>query len=123
MRLHHRVYQDINRTIGHYTENAIVFHPFVKNQYWIWGGDLTSLNITMFQEEFVKTELAKEYSGRSWNDFSEYMSRKANKIRTVTVNSEAEAAKYVIDNFKADEVIDHIYVDKGLNVKRLQFKY
>ena len=123
LRLHHRVYQDINRTIGHYTENAIVFHPFVKNQYWIWGGDLTSLNITMFQEEFVKTELAKEYSGRSWNDFSEYLTYKANRIRTVTVNSEAEAAKYVIDNFKADEVIDHIYVDKGLDVKRLQFKY
>jgi len=77
----------------------------------------------MFQEEFVKTELAKEYSGRSWNDFSEYLTYKANRIRTVTVNSEAEAAKYVIDNFKADEVIDHIYVDKGLNVKRLQFKY
>jgi ribosomal protein L22 len=77
----------------------------------------------MFQEEFVKTELAKEYSGQSWNDFSEDLTYKANKIRTVTVNSEAEAAKYVIDNFKADEVIDHIYVDKGLNVKRLQFKY
>jgi hypothetical protein len=123
LRLHHRVYQDINRTIGHYTENAIIFHPFVKNQYWIWGGDLTSLNIPMFQEEFVKTELAKEYSGQSWNDFSEDLTYKANKIRTVTVNSEAEAAKYVIDNFKADEVIDHIYVDKGLDVKRLQFKY
>jgi ribosomal protein L22 len=123
LRVHHRIYQDINRTIGHYTENAIVFHPFVKNQYWIWGGDLVHLNIPMYQEEFVKTKLAREYSDRSWNDFSEYLGYETNKIRAVTVNSEAEAVKHVINNLKIDKMIDYIYVDKGLNVKRLQFKY
>jgi len=122
LRLHHRVNQDINKTIGHYTEDAVVFHPFVKNQYWIGGGDLIALNISMFQEEFVKTELAREYSDWSWNDCSEDLAYKSNKIRTITVNSEAEAVKYIFNNSSAGEVTDYIFVDKDLNVKRLQFK-
>jgi len=123
LRLHHSIYQDINRTIGHYTENAIVFHPFAKNQYWIWGGDLALLNIPMYQEEFVKTKLAREYSDRSWNDFSEYLGYEANKIRAVTVNSETEAIEHIIRNADSVEDVDYIYVDNDLSVRRLQFKY
>ena len=123
LRLHYRLYHDINQAIGHYTENAIVFHHLFSKRYWINGCDLTFLNISLFQEEFVKTELAREYTDRSWNDFAGYLVYKAKNIRTVTVNSEAEAAKYVINNFKTDEMTDYIYVDKALKVKRLQFRY
>jgi hypothetical protein len=118
LRLHHRVFQDINRTIGHYTESAIVFHPFVRNHYWIDGGDLGSLNIRMFQEDFMKTEHAKIYSSRSWNDFCGVT--KIQSIKTVTVNTEADAIKYIVSNVKMGEKADYVYVDKGLNVKRLQ---
>ena len=119
LRLHHRLYHDINRTIGHYTDNAIVFHPFIKNQYWIWGGDLAALNIRMFQEDFLKTELAKTYSSGPVNDF--YGVTKTQSIKTVTVNTEADAIKYIVSNVKVGEKVDYVYVDKGLNVKRLQF--
>jgi len=119
LRLHHRLYQDINRAIGHYTDNAIVFHPFIKNQYWIWGGDLASLNIRMFQEDFMKTELAKTYSRRSVNDFCGVT--KIQSIKTVTVNTESDAIKYVVSNVKMGEKVDYIYVDKCLNVEKLQF--
>lgn len=121
LRLHHRVFQDINRAIGHYTENAIVFHPFVRNHYWIDGGDLRSLNIRMFQEDFVKTELAKTYSSRSWDDFSGDMVSKIQSIETVTVNTEADAIKHIVSNVRMGEKVDYVYVDKDLNVKRLQF--
>jgi len=121
LRLHHRVFQDINRTIGHYTESAIVFHPFVRNHYWIDGGDLGSLNIRMFQEDFMKTKLAKTYSSRSWDDFCDVT--KIQSIKIVTVNTEAEAIKHVVNNVKMGEKANYLYVDKDLNVKRLQFKY
>ena len=121
LRLHHRLYHDINRTIGHYTDNAIVFHPFIRNQYWIWGGDLAALNIRMFQEDFLKTELAKTYSSRPVNDF--YGVTKTQSIKTVTVNTEADAIKYIVSNVKVGEKVDYVYVDKDLNVKRLQLKY
>jgi hypothetical protein len=121
LRLHHRVFQDINRAIGHYTENAIVFHPFVRNHYWIDGGDLRSLNIRMFQEDFMETELAKTYSSRSWDDFSGDMVSKIRSIETVTVNTEADAIKHIVSNVRMGEKVDYVYVDKDLNVKRLQF--
>jgi hypothetical protein len=123
LRPHHRLYQDINRTIGHYTENAIIFHPFVRNHYWIWGGDLTSLNIRTFQDDFIKTELAKTYSDRSLNNFNSDMVRKIQSIKTVVVNTEAEAIKHVVNSVKTGEKADYLYVDKDLNVKKLQFKY
>ena len=52
----------------------------------------------MFQEDFMKTKLAKTYSSRSWDDFCDVT--KIQSIKIVTVNTEAEAIKHVVNNVK-----------------------
>lgn len=122
LREHSRVFEGINRMIGHYTKKSIVFfHPNNK-RIWLEGAsaDLTCLNTRMFQQEFMESKLAKVFASRSYNELKKQLVLFPN-IETILVNSKSEALEYLRKQNIDATKLDVIYVDKEHNFMKMIF--
>lgn len=120
-----RVYLKINQTIGHYTENAIVFchqnsiiaHPAMGPQPTPWM-DLSHLNIRMFQDEFLDSKLAKEYATRSLEEF-QHAKEIHKHIKTMLVSSQFEALDYIEKHQIDRQKVELIYADEDNTILKI----
>ncbi len=127
LRMYWRLYPEINRTIGHYTENAWVFvypdnnrvwlHPSPPKQPPFLHADLSHMNIGMFQQEFIVSEAAQKYANRSYTEMSE--AKELWHIRTVEANSKAEVIAYLAKHKIDPKKIDVVYVNEEQQVIKI----
>jgi len=122
MHSHHKIYENINKKIGHLSTKSIVYvnydsilsHPAMSAETPMPQSDLSHSNVSFYRNEFFASELSNKYSGVSIQDFQEAPEIR-NTISALLVHTKDDAFKYnQLFNYE-----DAIYVDEHNNVSKL----
>jgi len=124
-----RIYDDINRNIGHFAKEGTIIFAHDYSSYHssvgyerigdtISAGDFVCYNATVYYEELLKTDIPARYKNKTFEEFVD-MFKSSPDNRIVTVSNVKEAEKYLRDNVILRGGPEAVYIAKDYYVRRL----